>query len=571
MIEGFVYGGSIIIFSIFLRIIYSDFNIFVFIAPSVMLLVVRNEGVSSYSLIVSLIYWVFMWESGVITYIILSIYLIFLFAVILWKFFWNIRKILWIIYLIMITISWIGIMIAFFWFGYSFDEALVSKILFTVLGSIILEVFINYFIKTSIAANVLYESSNYKYLSFYKAPLSISAISNNIKKYKIKKAVYGIFNINFSIGSPKMLNKEISDAVLREIEKQFGDGYILFNIDKDNYGFFKKWERLMDIHLCVKNNLKIERPIDDPLNELEFLLTKCSKTFVISSGEKIKANISASVAIYGIQSSSINDLENMAMFSKQYLGAAKNKIWLYDSKEYKDRINDFIDTEELGNVFSFDELSLKSSPVFNINNDILFNYFEFINVSEDFLISSPSDFAYESGVFDSFNRYISLDAIRNSHGRKSIAVAYSWNFLNREFDIDKFENKISIMKKTPSDLMLIFSNKEISNNKLKISNIEKLREKGFIIGLINTTTNQSNIISEINPDYILQEKLLKSSFILKEKTILLNVSSKNQLRFAYKNGVTLFSGPLLGRFNKRKMNNTNIINIRDIIKENIND
>ncbi|NQZ66130.1 MAG: hypothetical protein HRT99_02850, partial [Mycoplasmatales bacterium] len=219
------------------------------------------------------------------------------------------------------------------------DRYLMESSLLIFPSFIIFFIFLKGTIGFLVSANVLFESVNFVHSKYWRHALSKNAISKLIMKSKCKKAIFGLFEIDVYDEKKENID-EIRKTILEKIENKFSNDTVLFAYSDSIFGFFTPVKNKFNILNSVKGNFLKERKNNDILYEINKYITSLNMRYVTSNNSIVKTRINSGVSIYGIQSNSLNTLEENSLFAlKNSLYSEENKISIFDKKEWRNKIH----------------------------------------------------------------------------------------------------------------------------------------------------------------------------------------------------------------------------------------
>lgn len=541
-IEGFIYGliflGLNVLFENISNTLIAFWLIGFFILSSL-----RETTISVVALVPATIYYLFVKDIDPSIYFmygtIFAMAISFKFAI----FFSNnfiARSITYPIFIFVSLLSWL---FASLLYGEIDFYTSANEIIFTTIGAILGELIIFWFLKTSVSANILYDSINYAYSKYYRSQIKEKVIGEAIKKQKINKALYIVFNIH--IDTDKIYEKrEIIETILKDLEDKLPSSTIFFQSIESKYGAFIPFYEKLNIKKLIDDNYNY-KPKDN-LDFLRILFKKLSASYKLQNNQIINANVSAGISIYGIQGYSLKKLEINANFMLDYIKLdSDNQVAVFDPAEYHKRKKDINDLLILNEAIDLSSLKLKFYPVYGVEN---VNIATFISSNEDDFIKSISEYIYGYGLIDIYNRYLSASAIIASGKYKGrIAIPYSFKEMIN-LDIDRFIKRLDIMNFKLSKLVFVFHGTDIKKDHKAKEVINNLRCNGAEIAIISLKNNAEDLIQYFNPEYIFAKTLKDSNS--KWDSIFINLENEVQLDKALKKGINKFAGNLISSKSK---------------------
>lgn len=200
---------------------------------------------------------------------------------------------------------------------------------------------VSYFMSVSKSANILFDSVNYVYLSYYRHAVALVTIADLIQKKKITHGVFGVFRHTMADEVPYETQKNISKVFLAEFEKKVPKDAIVFFIEQNVHGIFLPASSGGDINYSVEGNALPQRYASDLLKNVEKLFSKSEKEYVDEFGQSAFVKLKVGASIYGLQDSSLSKLEENALFAlNSFNSRSQNIISLFEPKLLKDVMND---------------------------------------------------------------------------------------------------------------------------------------------------------------------------------------------------------------------------------------
>lgn len=200
---------------------------------------------------------------------------------------------------------------------------------------------VSYFMSVSKSANILFDSVNYVYLSYYRHAVALVTIADLIQKKKITHGVFGVFRHTMADEVPYETQKNISKVFLAEFEKKVPKDAIVFFIEQNVHGIFLPASSGGDINYSVEGNALPQRYAGDLLKNVEKLFSKSEKEYIDEFGQSAFVKLKVGASIYGLQDSSLSKLEENALFAlNSFNSRSQNIISLFEPKLLKDVMND---------------------------------------------------------------------------------------------------------------------------------------------------------------------------------------------------------------------------------------
>ena len=254
-----------------------------------------------------------------------------------------------------------------------------------------------------------------------------------------------------------------------------------------------------------------ERSSSDSLFGLDSIITKINRNF--------KAKIFASTSIYGVHSYDLNDLIEYSRFTLTPVVRRSNinNIVVYDFKRVKDRLKERNKVLELPiNIETMSLTYLKGVnkehiyyPSVSFNLDGKKNSFNSL-----FLSNIPKQ------ILEDTVRYIAYQSLRTFDKSKStLVIYYPYSYLaSSSFNLINFNKKINRYSRPEKIIIGVFLNSKIGKKQYK-ENIEKLRELGYRVALINMDNLDQENHNLVNPDFILDLEEQTNPLKIKKKKL----------------------------------------------------
>ena len=536
-IEGFIYGAIFLSINLLFDNIYIT-SISFWLIGFFILSTLRETTISVISLVPSTIYYLFVRDINISIFLMYSLIFVMSISFKLALFFsdnFTARIVNYPLFFLVSIVTW------FIVFSINHDPPYINsinEIVFTTIGAILAELIVFWLLKTSVSANILYDSINFAFSKYYRSQIMEKAIGEIIKKEKIRKALYIIFDIH--VDTEKINEKqEVIETILKDLEKELPQITIFFQSINNKYGAFLKFDENLNIKKLIDDNYNYNP--HDNLNFLRILLKKLSTNYKLKNNQIINAYINAGISIYGVQSYSLKKLEMNSNFILDYIkDNANNPIAVFDPIEFNKRKNDINDLLILNEAIDLSSLKLRFSPIYGTDN---INIAEFVSSNEEEFIKSISEYVYGYGLIDIYNRYLAAMAIIASKDFEGqIAIPYSFKEFGK-LDINRFNRRLKIMNTNLSKLIFIFHSVELKKNKKSYDLMQLFRKNGAKFAFISLQNNDQNLIDYFKPEYIFAKRL--ENINLKWETIFTNVENEIQLDKAIKMGVKKFSGNLI--------------------------
>lgn len=564
VLEGLVYGVLIILFNLILKAINPNLILPIFIIGVLLLTMVRNIVVGSFSIFAPLLYYLIEQEIDLRIYIALGLMIAMLFVIEIVQFFTK--------------DFWINFAINNFWMIIAFFSLLIYDFIFTnyitkksmeiifvpYLSLIIIYIFLEIAIKFLISANILSKSVNFNFSRYYRQSLREVAINDFVNEHKLTKGIYGIFEFNYQEPRAIERNLEIKESILIDLEKIFPQKGVLFRADESRYGFFLPLKETINLKQMLDYNNSESRSDYDLLKFIENLLHARSINYITSWKEKVMIQIRAGVALYGLQDYSIFNLHKFADFAlKNEQSNQKNCVQLFNPRDYfrilreKKLLNEMDEAIKLDNfVNNFTPIFdyKKKQTVMNIITSEKIAYSEIKESTRDFI-----NFFEWTNIFDRYMAFWALSKIKLKN--EKVAFFYSPQILEQQFDLELFKHKLKKLNITFSQMIFIFDPYmflQIKNKKVFFQNLEILLTEGLQIALIDTYQYKINDLEKLQPHYYLVQNYQAFSKLqlylkkyeindakINEKIVWFNLENQNELHLAINDNALLLGGPLI--------------------------
>ena len=570
--EGAIYGVVILLFELLMTAIYSDVGIAFYFIAFLVMISMKKIRVGSYALVPSML---FVFISGDITantFMLVSIMFVFAILTIVLEF--SIKKFNYqlILYPIITIFAFIALLISVYVFDRS-TEKNIGYIFYTIIGTILVQFLAVYALRTSASANILHKSVNFSHSTFYRASFIEEVVGAYIKKHKPERAVYGLFKLNIQDKWDKKVKKEILESALDNIEEAFPKNVILFHIEGNKYGFFLPWKNEIDIPSAIKENTLERRTSTNTLIPLALLLNKASKEMKLSTGELLSIHVKAGISIYGVQSNSLSELHRNATFASQYLiDSKKNQFNIFDPNEYTTRVHEAKELKELEDLIELNDIELNKVKLFDKEDNHKLTVIIPRQKTDEGYVGTLFEYIDSAGMKDVFNRFVSAEvANANSLNDAKMVITHSWGYFGKTFNHDLFINRLEIMSINTNNIIINFDVSSIDEDSHVIKNLGKLSKAGIQLSFSNYSSEKSNLIKKLNPDYIFIEDSTYDVIKTKAKLCRSNIIDENNLVDSFNSGIHFFGGPLFNNENDEKSGNINIINTIKKFKGDKND
>ena len=394
-----------------------------------------------------------------------------------------------------------------------------------------------YLINFSVSANILYESSSYVVEKYYREALSYKAIGEYISANKTVYAVYGILNIDFALKKSEEKNELIKRSVLKAIQNELPNDAVLFE-DTNKYGFF--------IGMKDSNNettkVKIVKTISDALG-------KVSRKYNTQQARQTKVNVTSSIAFYGLDTSSINDLREYVHFTNE-IPFKKINVHQFDHKKYKGHMKNIWNVDNLDNFVSLDNYINKYFPVYDFatkKSEYVFCNVE--NISDTQYIDDIREYMDDINMATVFERFFATDVMKTMNKLNSIYIySYPSLYLSSDFNIVDFIEIINRNNIKRKSIHFFIRMNESENNAILKKNILELMGEGIGFVVNGKDIPLFKKMTKMNPNLAIVMPNSKDEINRNIKTISPNISSDQEFNLLRENNnkVTLVSGSLFG-------------------------
>ena len=334
-----------------------------------------------------------------------------------------------------------------------------------------------------------------------------------------------IDSISANVGNFAASN--IKNKLIENIANIFNKYQPIFYLtEKNEYACFFPVHNfeLNKLKLLYEGNYKTIRPDNDPLNEFAVLFNALPNKLIFDNQE-ISIKVNTSMAIYGIQSCDLKQLEYECRRNFTNLISSKNHNVIYvnnPAKNYFDFINKdvlkhlsrFLPKKDLylevQKIASWPEKADVYKAEINCLPKLLFNQEQIKKsaLKEHLYVPVARFLAYES--LKAFKK-LKLD------NTTKIVINYPLSFLSsKEFVLEFFFRKIENLNLDLKQIILKFDLNDhyIYNNDL-INNLKRIQESAVRLYYCNANDLDIDLIIKVKPDFISLD-FLKSQTKLKE-------------------------------------------------------
>ena len=410
---------------------------------------------------------------------------------------------------------------------------------------VFIDILFSYAIKFSISANILYESINFVYSTYYRDSLLYTILGTELAGQKISRGIFGVFNINVGKGLTDIQKDNISKKLLTKVKEEFPERTLLFKFDEERYAFFLSTKTLDNKYDFVIKNI---------LFDINTYAMRINKKYQLDNGKSKRAYINIGISLYGKQSSSINELETFALYAleKTYLNN-KEMVEVFNYSKYRKNINDVISVNQLDDLIGLDNYVLKFSPVFSLaSKKTEYMFCEPENISESQFIDDIRSYMTSIGKINTFERYFSTEAVKafkNKSGK--FLIPFSSERISAEDFYESFANYLLLNEINGKDLVMIVRPNEIKDYSNFIKNYYKLGKIGITFAIFMTDDIPEKLENTLNPKYILlngDEIISKEDVELNMEKgiemIHININKDEAVMNSIDSGITNFGGNL---------------------------
>ncbi|MCK5807267.1 MAG: hypothetical protein KAG91_02645 [Mycoplasmataceae bacterium] len=519
--SGFLLGLAIVFVKYIDTAIDPNFSVPLFVIVPLVLLLFTNLNTTLYSILVSIIGYLIQNDVHAITYVIVSTFLFIIVVYLLLNF--ILKKSI-------VFISYFGAVVAITLLSYLIIEFatdtadLRTKIEAEIMmGPAFILIYIPYMILARISESTdsLFESANFVYDGYIRKSFMKESVNKYIKDKKITKGLYVIFNPVDKTGMNDYDVEEIKVTILKKVKSILGDNSILFELENDNFGFFRKIDLTRESAQSIRdsNQALLEKEILDVVNT----------PYKTTRDKTIIGNLSFAFSVYGIDENSVDKLEDNALHVlKNNKVNNDHSIKYYEFSKVKSKAIDSTNVKKLDEWIGLENFSNNYYPIINKEEEQIALLVKTEKKWEFDVSDNVDDLVRYNMWYSTFERYFATIAIKDKANNK-LFIYYS-NSLDSDFDIENFEKNIIKHGKKKEDLVFVIKEKLCSKSGLKT--IKAMREKGFFFA-IELDTNDVNYA--MNFDYVIYSgREFKSTKF--KNAIYFNLGNKAELSEAFENG-----------------------------------
>lgn len=494
--DGLVFGAFTIAFRYILLQIDPNFNIPLFAVVSVIFLLFKNQTVSLFVFALPLINYTITTNEIAITFtlitIVLSLHLIHIFL----EQFLSKSTTNLIIFILLATTSLLMMTVYKFWFEYDITRYTYENSLMIPISFIIIYISLRTSIRISISANILFESANFVFSRYLRRSLLNESAGVYIKENKVEKGILGVFEITLPDDTTDDEKQEIIRTILFDFENEVGEDVVLFSNSEIRYGIFSQLKNDLDWY---KLNPRSYESVES--DKLLSIIKSLNKPYITTKGRMIFPLVKIGVSYYGIQSNSIDRLEEDALFALhniRYLEDEYISIFNYESK--RRFLNDSKNVILLDDFLGLSDYENKYIKITNLK-DIRFVYST--NFDDYDIFNSIDEVLRINNWKSTYDRYFAIEAINEIRDKEwNVIFEYSPILSNKNFDVDNFIRRIKKMNISPKRLKIIVSAKNINGDE-EINKLLKLRENGVDFSIKDVQNYTKPIDEKLNPQFII--------------------------------------------------------------------
>ncbi len=457
--------------------------------------------------------------------------------------------------------------------NYAFTVQFVLATLLPFLLPIVLIVIISYLLRFLRSANLLYESSTYDTLKFYRESIAAKVVQDLISSQKVSEAIFVILEMNWSKDLKNKLN-DFEKIALEIVQGTVSKHAALFKVNSTQYGFFLPINGTIDLKTTIEENKKKIRTIKGPLQNIEKMLEKMEGKYLLED-ISVDLKMRAGIVAYGLQEQDIFKMQSQAEFALEYSRWNKdwNRIILFDPKIYKKRASDYAAIKTLDNSIGVLSISNEFTPIYSLNNSktVLNLALPITTDVLDVKYASVEEYAEYMGYKSVLLSYNAAQALKMSDGwnKTPLVVYYPLEkFMNEEFDFEELIASFARFQQTKENVVLSFDLKvfNLFDSKELIKKTDQLKKEGIKFAIFNFKINeqaelvaklkphfifldksiyQSTIISRLNTD--LMAELLKFAEVIKSKVVAHAISKESELELMLSTNIDFIGGPIFNR------------------------
>lgn len=558
--NGFILGIFAFVFATILISIDNNIAVPIFFVVPFTLLLVKNSNVSIASLLAPMIYYAIQHNDMYIELLLFIEFVVLSIINILLKDFLTKERLTYSMWGIFALLALSNTFIINNHLSNNYDRTTIESSIFNLVAAAILFLPLRYTIGFFVSANILSETINYVFSRYYRHALMPSATGDMITEKKVQKGILGKFEVKVEPQTSLISAKEARESLLLKAEGLFGKNSILFKSDENQYGFFIPIsEEKIDRKSILDPNNKFHLWIQKIVSQLNIIFETSEEKFVTTS-------VRCGYSIYGIQSNSIQELEENATHAMGRVDwDSKNKVNIFKFNKFKERKNDYNKLTLMDKRLNLNNFKNFFYPIYGFENDD-WNYV---------IVENEEDYVYKESLRElirinnwdeTFDRYYSMEALNTKDENKKIFVKYS-PITFKSFDILEFTKKTNLLKLKKDSIFFTVSYKDIKNNK-SIDNINKFIDKGFKVALMDIEGIPINEIKRIKTRVLIVSN--NKNYEIYDGFTYINpyINTDANLLSSIRKGIKCFAGKEIEFHNSyAKMNKKSKMFIEDLIKE----
>ncbi len=569
-LEGVFYTIFGLLFQLFFYQTNQFLQPYFYISIGLTLIFLRGAFVSCISIIGSMLYSMFFYPIDKVFYYIIIIMFVSMVLTVTIKPFTKEK------FSLLINIIFLIVNIIILWsisatqLDYDFTGQFVLATLLPFLLPIILIVIISYLLKFLRSANLLYESSTYDTLRFYRESISTNVIEDLIATKKVSRALFVILEMNWSkeLG---ILERDFEKKVLKILQNNISKNVALLKINSTQYGFFSPTKEKIDLKEIIKENQNIKRTQNDSFMNVEKLLKLMEGTYTIEQ-KTSTLKMRAGVVVYGLQEQAILKMQSQAEFALEYSRWHKNwnKVILFDPNIYKKKAADYRAVKTLDDSIGILSISNEFVPIYSLKNKKTVLNLAIPTTIDELSVkySSLEEYAEYLGNKNVLLSYNAAQAIKISKGwNKSPLIIYYplEKIINKDFNFEELVASIRRFNQKKSNVILSFDFRSIGKFKTSelINLSRKLKQQKINFAIFNFKIDEkTQLITKLNPKYIIIDKriyhsttswklnadlikeLIKLAKVIKSKIIMHNIEKEEELKSILSTSIDFIGGPI---------------------------
>ena len=563
LLFGFFIGIISLIIQLINNVIYNDAKIPLFVSTLLLLVIFKNYNSGLASMIPGFIHYLFVFNKGNSIYVTLFFSLIIALIIHWFKVFVE-KKQLSFLYSVLllfafVTITSIGVYKIFY---YDIKKVLIniSYIYFlTLMGYYIMKYIVNF----TISSKLLYESSQFSFLKFYRPKIATQMINEFLFQNKIQYGYLVLFKLKYDNEYAKIIeansDANIENHFYKLVQDLLLNHGITFNYQKNENGFFIP---LKNLEIVKQQNSLLLNKIIKTLN----------KNFVWGEKEiPLKMTASFGISKYGIDSQNINRLIRYSSFALNDQPQNINKITFFNWNIHQSFLRDNIDINNLDAIMQLDDLSNSYTPLYNLKKRKNFaTYVEVKNISEFQLYETVRENVYIKNYQNTFDRYFASSALLNSNNNKVI-INFSPTIFEDKFSIQRFEDFFKRNNINYRLVYFLFDKRgidRIKNVELVQNMIAKIETLGIKIIIPNSYLQAKKLFKNVQYTFVNAQNLSKFKRNYKNAHVIcFDLLNLNDVLKAHKNKIKILGGPMFDQeFIFTKFTKQSKIYLENIIK-----